>query len=659
MMIVYTFIQFLLFCALSYYVDNKNTGIGKDSSSTIFYSDSNSTIKKKIYIKNNVFTNHIITASLNSKEQVLSVKQKIIWINKSYFIANRIFFKFDINALKNNLSEYSTKNYIKNDEKSGLLNLDIIVNGETKKIFFYNSTTAATYDSTTAYIELSKDCNPGDTVIILSSFNIRIPKPSLGIGYVQNREFYFFNDWYIKIPPFINGNWQAFPTPGYINYFDDFSNFDISLTIPNSYKIGASSEIIKQIKDTDITTYKFEIKQLKSFSWFCGPQMVKEEFAYSGINHSINISIFVQPEKENRINRYKSAIINSLNYLENKLGYFPYNSFTLVDLPRTFSNATHSYTNLALLKTNLVSPEKSLDPESEITYIVCKQYFENILSSNSINEPWISCGFAKFYSSKILEQNYPKASYSFKIASYIPLYGLNFISYNEIPLIYSLGNFKYSPHEYNLPIYYNNHSIGSISNTSYEFPTKESYFVMSTIKPELALLTLERIMGKHKFEMCVKSFFKKYKFKHISGKAFFEACKQKNPLTKIFFENVFNKAAYFDYRIKYVKKVTRNNYDVYAERLGDGIFYNKVALYTNSDTLYQNWDDDNKWKIFRFITKNEVIGAEIDPDKKNLLDINTANNSFLLNANYLFPFSLTVRWFFWIQNALMILGSIV
>jgi hypothetical protein len=387
--------------------------------------------------------------------------------------------------------------------------------------------------------------------------------------------------------------------------------------------------------------------------------MINKNFVYHGVKNDIGFSIFVQPEKENRINRYKTAIINSLNYLEQKLGYFPYNNFTLVDLPRTFPNTSHSFSNLALLKTNLFSPEKSLEPEFDITYILSKQYFDNIICVNSITEPWVTNGFAKYYSTKILEKYYSKASYSFKIAAYVPIYGLNFISYNEIPLIYSLGNFEYSPFEYYLPNYYNNHSVGSINNTSYEFPNKESYFVMSTIKPELAFLTLEKIIGKNDFDLCVKEFYNQNKFKYTSGNNFIKLCKNKNPKLKIFFDNVFNKAAYFDYRIKYVKKINKNNYDVYAERLGDGIFYNKVALYTNKDTIYQNWSDDNKWKIFRFTTKNEVIGAEIDPDKINLLDINTANNSFLLNSNYLFPFSLTMRWFFWIQNALMILGSIV
>ena len=52
------------------------------------------------------------------------------------------------------------------------------------------------------------------------------------------------------------------------------------------------------------------------------------------------------------------------------------------------------------------------------------------------------------------------------------------------------------------------------------------------------------------------------------------------------------------------------------------------------------------------------MGAEVDPYRKNLLDINFANNSYMIDEHYGASLSLAVRWFFWIQNALMILGSI-
>ncbi|HPN39667.1 MAG TPA: hypothetical protein PL041_14815 [Melioribacteraceae bacterium] len=658
MKIIYSFLLFILFCALSFFIENSGKHLNKNSTNKNIIKN---IINHSTFNMNDsqVFSNYIINAKLYTKNRTIKVEQFIFWVNRSNYSTDKIYFKLDLNAIKNNYSEFASKNYLKSDEFSEISDLRLYINNKQRKLNFFNNFTSSINDSTTAFINLDTTCLPGDTVKIFSSFVIKVPKPSYSIGYVQNRDFYFINDWFIKIPPFINGKWMAFPTPGYINYFDDFSNFKLSITIPSNFIIGATSKIEDKKRINNYTTYSYNGERIKSFSWFCGPNIIRKDFDYKNGNNKITVTIFVQPEKENRIERYKNIIFKSFHFLENKIGNFKYNTFTLVDLPRTYSNISHSYINLGVIKTNLFIPEKSLEPESEIANIICKQYFENIISTNCIYEPWVSSGLAKYYSSKIIEQNYAEASYSFNIAKYIPIYGLNFISYNEIPLIYSLGEFKYFQNEFYLPMYYKNHSVGSINNNTYEFPTKDSYFVMSTIKPELAFIMLERILGNTEFDRRVKTFYNKYKFKHTQGNSLFEIFTNKNSNLNYIIENIFKKASYFDYRIKYVKRVNKNSYDVYSERLGDGIFYNKVALYTSKDTIFATWDDDNKWKIFRFETKNEVIGAEIDPFKINVMDLNIANNSYLLKPNYIYPFSLTARWFFWIQNALMILGSIV
>jgi hypothetical protein len=87
---------------------------------------------------------------------------------------------------------------------------------------------------------------------------------------------------------------------------------------------------------------------------------------------------------------------------------------------------------------------------------------------------------------------------------------------------------------------------------------------MSTVKPEIALLTLENIIGNPRFKFN-KGFYNKYNLNMLQVNHFLKLSNKKYILD-YFFENVFMKAGYFDYRIKYVKKVNKNNYDVYAER---------------------------------------------------------------------------------------------
>ena len=656
---VLIFIPFLLFCALTYYFEDTKTILNrKNFSVSESYTEG---VLNSEFQNITSFSSYIISTELDTTNKTLSVNEKIIWVNKSSFPTNQIWFKLDANALKSNNTEYANKNFIYSQEQTEFSNININVNNKKYSLVYQNTVTSTLDDSTSAKIVLDSLIQSNDTVKINIKYTLKIPIPTYGIGYAKSREFYLFTDWFIKVSVYNSGKWYNYPTPSYINYFSEFSRFDITVTVPKGYYCGASSKAINKVTKQNKTTYIFKQFGIHDFTWFTAQNIIKKEYLYKRPNlPPIYIAIYAQPEKEKHINRYEDVINFSLKFLESELGSFPYQSLSVVDLPRTYADLNKEYPNLIAVKSSYISPIKTQQPEYEIAKLIAEQYFYGILANNEITEPWLDEGFSKFYASKIIEKYYGKGYSNFNLVKYMPVFGLNIVSYNEIPIIYSLGDFPYSQWESNLLKYYNNNSVGAISNNVYEFPNKTSYEVMSTIKPELMLLTLEKYLGKEKFRDVISTYFNNFKFKHPIGKDFIKIVKRKSDENlNWFFTNIIDNSSSFDYKIKYVKKVKKNEYEVYAERLSDGVFYNKVALYTTKDTLYSRWTDDKKWKIFRFTTKNEVIGAEIDPDKINYLDINFANNSYLINPNYLITFSLAVRWFFWIQNALMIMGSIV
>jgi len=173
------------------------------------------------------------------------------------------------------------------------------------------------------------------------------------------------------------------------------------------------------------------------------------------------------------------------------------------------------------------------------------------------------------------------------------------------------------------------------------------------------LLSLERYIGYKNMMDLLKEYFNRYKFKHPTSLDFINLVKERegNKLSWFFREFYYN-ARVHDYAITAINRIGENEYEVLAERLREGFFENDIALYTAKDTLFQKWTENVRYKVFKFQTNNEVLAAEIDPYRKNMLDINFANNSYTVNSKYWASISISLRWFFWIQNALMILGSI-
>jgi hypothetical protein len=294
-----------------------------------------------------------------------------------------------------------------------------------------------------------------------------------------------------------------------------------------------------------------------------------------------------------------------------------------------------------------------------VTHEFSHQYFQGIIASNEVYEAWLDEGFTSYIATKIMYHYQPEILENFKFASYIPVFGLNFLSYNEIPLIYTLVDVK-SPEGVRSALnYYKNLTVGTLADTSYKLPTRLSYVVNSYNKPELVLHTLERYIGQKKMMEILREYYDRFKYRHPRASDFISIVK-KNCAEDMdwFFNEFYRYPKSFDYKVTSVNRNDEGEYEVLVERLSDGVFKNDVVLYTDKETLFRKWDGVERWKILKFKTDNKVIAAEIDPFRKNLLDINFANNSFTVEHRVWASLSLAIRFFFWVQNALMILGSV-
>ena len=374
---------------------------------------------------------------------------------------------------------------------------------------------------------------------------------------------------------------------------------------------------------------------------------------------TITIQAYVQPERERYFERYFTAVKNCLEFFENNIGIYPYQNVSLIDVPRTSASGGMEYPTLFTVGAELFAPKDAGQPEYLVTHEFSHQFFHGLIANNEVYEAWLDEGFTSYISTKIMYHYQPEILETFKFATYIPVFGLNFLSYNEIPLIYTLVDVKVPEATRSISNYYRNLTVGSIADTSYKLPTRLSYVVNSYNKPELVLHTLERYLGYDKMMKILKEYYNEFLYRHPRGTDFINIV-QRNSKEDMswFFDEFYRSPKTFDYQVASVKKTSSNEYEILVERLGDGIFKNDVVLYTDKDTLYQKWDGEDRWKILKFKTSHEVIAAEIDPYRKNLLDINFANNSYTVTGRVWASLSLSIRFFFWVQNALMVLGSI-
>jgi hypothetical protein len=597
----------------------------------------------------------------NVAQKTIYVKENITWKNKTGFATNEIQFHFYANAYKSTRTEFAKAYNLTDTETRTQFEIkSFLINGEKDSLEFFQPDVQNPHDSTTAKVKLNNYVQPGDSVKIFFEYSLRIPRSVKRMGYASGRNFFFVSQWFPKVGVFENGKWTCSQYHPYLNFYSDFGNYSAKIKVPGNYVVASTGVVAQKKNENNNSVYTIIQNGVHDFVWLASDEILQREEIYKRRDGSqILIKAFVQPEREKYFTRYFDAVKNSLNFFEENIGIYPYQNISLVDVPRTSASGGMEYPTLFTVSAELFSPLKTGQPEYLVTHEFSHQFYQGLIANNEVYEAWLDEGFASYASTKIMYKYFPGMLEHFNFVSYIPIYGLNFLSYNEIPIIYTTADIPLTEGSRSISSYYRSLTVGTIADTSYKLPTRLSYVVNSYNKPELMLLTMERYLGYEKMMRVLKDFYNEYKYKHPTGKDFIEVVRRNcNEDMSWFFNEFYYSPKIFDYAITSFNKVSENEYEVIAERLGDGFFKNDIYLYTDKDTIKQKWDTNERWKVFRFKTNNEVIAAEIDPLRKNLLDINVANNSYTYTTRVWGSLSLSIRWFFWIQNALMVLGSI-
>lgn len=620
----------------------------------------NGILKSETGAYNNI-TDYNFDVEFSDVNKEIFVKENIIWRNKTNNSTNEIYFHLYPNAYKSNNTHFA-KGYNINfpEAQTEIKILKSLVNGIKTDYEFVFPEISNPNDSTVAKFVLNNPVNPGDSIQIYFEYSLKIPESVKRFGYARGRNFFFVSQWFPKVGVFENGEWICSPYYAYLNFYSNFGNYSASIKVPDGYKvISTGIEVNKSINDK-ITTYTIVQNGVHDFVWLATDDIMHRSGIYKRKDGTeILIHAYVQPEREKYFYRYIEAVKNCLDFYEQNLGAYPYQTITLVDVPRTCNAGGMEYPTLFTVSADLFSPQSTGWPEYLVAHEFSHQYFQGIIANNEVYDAWLDEGFASYFATKIMYKYYPDLLTFFKFASYIPVYGMEFFSYKEIPIIYTLVEVPLPEATQSLVSYYRNMTIGAITDTSFKQPSRLAYAVNSYSKPELVLQTLERYIGFDNMMKIMKDYYSKFKFAHPKGQDFFNTV-NKNVKEDMnwFFDEFFNSTKIFDYKVTSVTQVSPTEYEVLAERLRDGIFKCDVYLYTDKETLKQSWDGKERWKVFKFKTENEVIAAAVDPLRKNLLDINFANNSYTVESRIWASWSLAIRVFFWVQNALMILGSV-
>ena len=644
-------VVFSIFSTLNYY-----TSSDRGSSFETTMKSASPFVDKNTFELSERSTVYKVIADLNNLEKSINVSSSISLYSGEPEGIDTLFFFLGANDVATNTgSNNSTSQKLSNFNN---FEIDYIqINGINKDLKFYDTGNAAVGDSVIGYIILNDVNQDRDSLVISLDYKINIQPESPALGYATGREFYYVSNW---MPNVILSNSAAQTSHGNVDRIIkgvEQSDYYVDLSLPEGFRLISSGERIDSTLENGRKIYSLFAVCTSGLSW-----IATEEIENTGIDvkftsdHNLKLDLYIQPENSRYLKRYKEAAVKSLEYFYNNFNSFPFKSVSLVDIPQTSNSAYIASENLIMIKSEILSTRGIAEIEFYTAKLISKQFLMKAFNLPNSHNHWIVEGLSSVYATEILNQYFEAPKLSFKFASHYHVYGMNHLSFNDIPVVYSLVKLEYDLGIKNLSKYYQNKTMGSITECFNHYPNLDAYVNNKQTKPYLLFKSLIEEEGLEHFNQKILTEILNHDPEKVYNKEQ-EFISLIRKLSSTSLDQFLNDSKYVDYSVKSVEIIDGNKYRILAERIGDAVCSAKIVLHTDNRTIEESWNGIERFKYFTMETDENVHAAEILLDDVKYLDINFANNSYTIDNQYWGSLSLAIRIFFWFQNAIMIFGS--
>lgn len=388
---------------------------------------------KKTYGQNNSIN---IISIFKPESNEIKISQAIKYYNKSESILNEIYLHNWPNAYKDKNTPLA-KRFIENYSKTFHFAKD--------KYRGYGKINSISVDYDIANWEitemnpdfvkiiLNKPLKPKEFVNISATYVVKLPRDKF-TKYGFNSVEYNLKYWYLT-PAIFNKKWKVYNNLDLDDLYVDFTNYDINLIVPLSYKVNtdleASTDTIK-----DIVRYNLVGKNKTDIELNITQQNEFYEF------QSTPVSIITNLTSEKLNTTIQTDIINrELHFLQSYLGEFPHKKL-LINKIEYEKNPVYGFNQLP----SFLAPfSDTFEWDMQFFKILSRKYIDNVFLFNQREDGWLSDGFQTYLMMKYVEKYYPEVKALGNISNVWGIKNFNLAKLNfndKYPFVYQFATRK-------------------------------------------------------------------------------------------------------------------------------------------------------------------------------------------------------------------------
>jgi hypothetical protein len=584
-----------------------------------------------------------ISVKLDDVRHMLMAEEAVKYTNNSTTVLNEIWFHLWPNAYKNNETAFakaeilsgSTKFQFASEKSRGFIDsLDFKVDGQSVKMEYHPE------HQDICKITLNRALNPGETITITTPFRVKIPSSAFSrLGHYLQQ--YQLCQWYPKPAVFDRKGWHPMPYLNQGEFYSEFGNYEVSITVPENYVIASSGEMVANAeeqarieaniaqteswmkagmvpsKDTlrsasKLKTVVYKLDNVHDFAWFTDKEykIKRGSVKLERSGRTVDTWIYFTPKNAKAWANGVSYVNDAVKYYSRWVGDYPYNVCKALD------GALSAGGGMEYPTITIISPTSDTTQLDEvIAHEVGHNWFYGILASNERDHPWMDEGTNSYYENRYMREKYPDHSL---ISTMLPdglVKTLGLDKFNK----YYLQTIPYllcARNAIDQPLNLHSHDYTSIN-----------YGTMIYMKTAVAYNYLAAYLGQEKFDAMMLAYFEKWKFKHPYPEDF-RAHVEGFTSEKLdwFFDGLIESRKRVDYAIGAAKK-TEKGYRVTVKNHGE--IDGPVAISIKQDS-------DLKTYWFKGSSQKQRLEIPADFSKKTdfisvngtgeVLDVNPKND---------------------------------
>ena len=541
-----------------------------------------------------------------------------------------------------------------------------------------------TDDQTVFQISTPRAVPPGGALRLSIEFETKQPLPISRTGVIRN--YHFVAQWFPKIGVWWKGAWNCHQFHSTTEFFADYGVYDVKITIPSRYVIGATGG--NPTEETDngngTKTVRFHQDDVHDFAWVTSPDLIRtvRTFVHTDLEpgerpdrhhplRPVQVILYTQPQHSGVIDRYFDATFKALRYYGEWYGEYPYETVTVVDPANDSRSGGMEYPTLFTGGSNMFAPKEQPTPESVTVHEFGHQFWYGLVGNNEFEEAWLDEGFNSYSQERVLLAGWS----SFKATRYY-FGGPGAGSYVGIPHVFDeIDQSRYTTGNLQLRAAGKNDVM---ARRGWEY--YRTYGLNSYTKPAMSLWQLEHYLGEDTMYRVMRTYHHRFRFKHPTSQDFINVVNEVSGKNmNWFFENTWFSSNLFDYSIDAIvnrripppQGVFNNNGKAVATEDGTGFMYESTVVvkregealapvdvlvtFQDGTQKREMWDGQYRWKMFVYNTDSPVESAVVDPDMKLNMDIDYTNNSKVVRPagfESLAARKIASKWMFWMQNYL-------